>query len=442
MGKTDEPIRCDVLVVGGGSAGIAAAVSAARFGARVTLLEKYGLLGGLATTAQVGTLCGLPPDTLATGRSFTGIPFVREWIDALAEASGTQITDVPGGLRVLPFDSWAFRCLADELVAGQSEVTPLLHATLTSATVGRVCRAPGTGRPGGIIQARALIWNRLISLEAKAMVDCTGEATAIHLAEGKVVEDRAPQPPGVVFTVAGAEETLQELGARLSTLREIHRAATAGRLSPDCATASFVPGSLREGHVAIKLSLPHAPSNTPWRQITEWEVRARRRVQELADFLRQELPAFHKARLGRMFTQVGPRTGRHAQGRATLSETDVLDCRKYEDGVAWGTWPVEVWGQEASPRLTRLPEGEYYEIPLGCLQAADCECVWMAGRCLSAAPQALASARVIGTAMSTGWAAGAAAAHQASGRPLADAIAFLRGRGREAESQVSMEQTD
>ncbi|MGB2987371.1 MAG: FAD-dependent oxidoreductase, partial [Phycisphaerae bacterium] len=238
---------------------------------------------------------------------------------------------------------------------------------------------------------------------------------------------------------------------RLSTLREIHRAATAGRLSPDCATASFVPGSLREGRVDIKLSLgasrlgwhgQNTPSNTPWRQMTELEVRARRQVQELADFMRQELPAFHKARLGRMFTQVGPRTGRRAQGRATLSETDVLDCRKSEDGVAWGTWPVEVWEQEASPRLTRLPEGEYYEIPLGCLQAADCECVWMAGRCLSAAPHALASARVIGTAMSTGWAAGAAAAHQASGRPLADAIVFLRGRSRETESQAGMEQTD
>ena len=117
MCKTNETIHCDVLVVGGGAAGIAAAVAAARSNARVVLLEKYGFFGGLAATAQVGTICGLPPEEDATGPFFTGIPFFRDFLSSLARASNSDVTDVVGGLKVLPYDSWALRCLADELIA-------------------------------------------------------------------------------------------------------------------------------------------------------------------------------------------------------------------------------------------------------------------------------------------------------------------------------------
>ncbi len=418
-----ETIGCDVLVIGGGPAGLAAAAGAARCDAEVALIEKYGFLGGMATAGCVGTICGLPPQGAPT--PFSGLHFVRDWLDSLARACGTQVTPVPGGIQVLPYGQWIFRRLADELVTRSPHIIPVLHATLTSVTVD----------PDNAVDARALVWDRMVALGAKTLVDCTGEATAVHLAGGEVVDDDAPQAPGIVFTMEGVAETLEERSGRLSALLAISRAAEAGRLPAPCASASFVPGSVRDHRVEIKLSLAPEPNGEHWRGMTRAELDARRLVEELSEFLTGHVPAFRRARLAQVATQVGVRAGRRARGCKTLTEQDVLECRKHADSVAWGTWPIEEWDREGKPRMKYLPEGEYYGIPWECLRAYGLANVWMAGRCLSADRRALASARVIGTAMSTGWAAGTAAAYQATGRSLVEAVEFLRGGGIGISSQ-------
>ena len=95
-------------------------------------------------------------------------------------------------------------------------------------------------------------------------------------------------------------------------------------------------------------------------------------------------------------------------------------------GVARGCWPMERWTNSPRPEMTYFNELDYYEVPLDCLRAAELDNVFVAGRCLSAATGAMTSARVIGTAMATGWAAGTAAAFQALGRPLDEAVATIR----------------
>ncbi|MFQ5590456.1 MAG: FAD-dependent oxidoreductase [Phycisphaerae bacterium] len=422
-----ERITCDVLVAGSGAAGIAAAAAAVRCDARVALVEKYGFLGGLATAGQVGTVCGLPPSADALVTPFSGLAFVEEWLTSLALASATQVTSVPGGLRVLPYKQWMFRRLADQLAAPSQLLIPALHATLTDV------RIDANG-----VDARALVWDRVMSFRAKALVDCTGEATAIYLAGGEVIEQETPQTPGVVFTMEGVDAGLQQLSGRLSVMLAAARGGNSGKLSAPARAASFVPGSARDGRVDIKLPCePGAPADGPlW--MTKLEMTARRYVTELSDFLTREVPAFRRARLGQVATQVGVRVGRRANGLKTLTQTDVLECRKCEDGVAWGTWPIEQWNGRRTPRMKPLLDAAYYEIPLGCLRAADIDNAWMAGRCISADGHALASARVIGTALSTGWAAGTAAAYQAIGRTSSEAIKALRGAaaarpGREVE---------
>ncbi len=412
-----ERIACDVLVVGGGPAGLGAALGAARCGSVVVLLEKNGFLGGLATAGQVGTICGLPPPEGTIATPFSSLGFVRAWVDSLARASGTQVARMPGGLSILPFHPWDFQRLADDLVSRPADLLPVLHAVLISVTVDS----------GHAVGAEALVSGRMVTLRTKSLVDCTGMATAVHLAGGGIVEEDSPQPSGVIFSMEGVAETLQDLGVRLSSLREISRAGQTGRLSPTCASASFVPGSIRDNRVDIKLSLIPGPEVTHWQRITQMEISARREVEELRRFLTTELPPFRHSHLGRMATQVGVRIPRRALGRRTLSETDVLDCGKFDDGVAWGTWPVEEWDPEGRPHITHLCNGEYYEIPVGCLHSADLENVWMAGRCMSAGNRALASARVIGTALNTGWAAGIAAAFQAGEKPLTEAVECARG---------------
>ena len=87
---------------------------------------------------------------------------------------------------------------------------------------------------------------------------------------------------------------------------------------------------------------------------------------------------------------------------------------------------MERWGQDRRPEMTFFEENGYYDIPLECLRPKGLDNVWAAGRCFSAEARAMSSARVIGTALATGWAAGTAAAFQAAGKPLQDAVGTIR----------------
>jgi hypothetical protein len=112
--------------------------------------------------------------------------------------------------------------------------------------------------------------------------------------------------------------------------------------------------------------------------------------------------------------QVGVRETRRLAGRYRLTRDDVLSARVFDDAVARGSWPIELW-QDGQPGATYeyLPDGRAYDIPLRCLQARDVANLFMAGRCISASREALGSARVIGTCLATGHAAGTAAANHA-----------------------------
>ena len=87
---------------------------------------------------------------------------------------------------------------------------------------------------------------------------------------------------------------------------------------------------------------------------------------------------------------------------------------------------MERWTSSPRPEMTYFAEGDYYEIPMDCLRPVELDNVWVAGRCFSATTGAMTSARVIGTAMATGWAAGTAAVFQATGRSLEEAVAASR----------------
>src|ERR1700722_14122189 len=124
-------LSCDVLVIGGGAAGIAAATAAGRAGAQTILLERYGFLGGLASAAWVGTICGLYlRDT--TGREAVPVSggFPQEFASRLQTASGAKPLRVDAGLWVLPYQPPDFARVADAMVGETKNVTVILHATV------------------------------------------------------------------------------------------------------------------------------------------------------------------------------------------------------------------------------------------------------------------------------------------------------------------------
>ena len=410
-------ISCDVLVIGGGAAGVAATVAAGRTGARVVLVERCGFLGGLATTAQVGTICGLYlRDKTGTEATPVAGGFPHEFASMLQRATGTKPLRVDHGLWVLPYPPPAFARVADAVVSESGKIIVVLHATVAEA------QAEGSR----LSQVRALAWNEPLLFQPAAVVDCTGEATAATLAGANAENGATDQAPALVFVLENVDPGLAERGL-LEVRRELRRGVENGTLPALCERLSLIPGTGAHGRLSFKLTLlPANPDRAPWQQVTDWEREARALLGPLQKFLVENIAACRNARLDSVAPQLGVRSGRRIFGRARLADEDVLGTRKSPLGIARGCWPMERWTKSPRPEMTYFTERDYYDIPLDCLRPVELDNVLVAGRCLSATTGAMTSARVIGTALATGWAAGTAAAFQASGRSLDDAVALIR----------------
>jgi len=172
------------------------------------------------------------------------------------------------------------------------------------------------------------------------------------------------------------------------------RAAAAGRLPPTARFTSFAAGDAA-GEGYCKLSLP--PAGVSPGQALDF---ARRVLRCLAE----SLPAFRPVRIAATSGEVLERDGPRLEGEYTLTARDVLSGRRFADGAVRGAWPIEFWNRHRGRRL-RYIQGEYYEIPQRCLRSRDVDNLFAAGRCISAAGGALASARVMGMCVATGEAA-------------------------------------
>lgn len=390
-------ITCDVLVIGGGAAGVAAATAAGRAGAKVVLLERYGFLGGLATTAQVGTICGLYlRDTNGKHATPVAEGFPMEFAARLQQAAGTKPLCVDRGLWVLPYFPPDFARVADAIIGETKNVQLILHATVTEV------RAENSR----IREVRALAWNELLVFRPAAVVDCTGEATAAALGGTASENGATDQAPALVFVLENIDPALAARGL-LEVRRELRLAVQDGSLPALCERISIIPGSGANGSFAFKLSLlPANPATALWQQVTDWEREARALLAPLVRFLTLRIAACRNARLASVAPQLGVRSGRRILGRARLTDGDVLNVRKFPSGTARGAWPMERWTSSPKPEMTYFAERDFYDIPLDCLRPVELDNVFVAGRCISAETGAMTSARVIGTAMATGWAAG------------------------------------
>jgi hypothetical protein len=401
--------QCDVLVVGGGAAGIAAAVGASRSGVNVVLLEKYGFMGGMATAGMVSTVCGLylrnhegSPVSVAGG-------FVGEFTERLAARQQSEPLALPNGLFILPYDPWHFIRLADKIIS-ENSIHSLVHSNLVSIKK--------TGR--FVTEVECLSWNSAVAICPRCVVDCTGEATLVDRAGGVTFQGES-QDGAVLFRIDGLPVASQ--GQRLALIRKIIHAAEKGVVHEDCRNISFVPGHATGSSSLLNVPIPISGENSP--SISTMEIHARRVVEDVMKFLASESYVSSSA-CPDPAMQVGVRVGRMAKGRHKLSLDHVLSCAKHKTGVARGCWPVEIWSGGRKPEVTYLPEDDYYDIPAGCMIADGLDNVFMAGRCISAEDKAMGSARVIGTALGTGYAAGVLAAFQAQGKTREVAITFLR----------------
>jgi hypothetical protein len=401
----------DVVVAGGGPAGLGAAVAAARLGARVVLCERYGFLGGNFTVASVGTICGLYLDT-GDGFDFVVGGLARELADRL-QADGSGLGPVPfKDTAVFVYAPWEAKRLADHLVTAEPTLDLLLHALVADVVTS-----------AGSIDALVLATKRgPAAITGRVFVDCTGDADVATFAGVPTVlgGSGARQHASMQFMMQhvdsdAAMAALGELGPLIAR-HGAHLSRDGGAVIP----------TLRPGEFLSAMTRVRNPDGSPIdvtdpAQATWGELEGRRLAEEAAAFLRANMPGFADAFLGDTATALGVRETRRIEGAQVLTGDDVQRGATFPDAIATGAWPQEYHVEGRSTEYRFLPPGRRYQIPFGVLRAPGVANLLVAGRCISADHDALASTRVMAPSLALGQAAGTAAALAVRGGiPVAD----------------------
>ncbi len=418
----------DVCVAGGGPAGIAAALAAARSGATVCLLEAQGFLGGNFTAASVGTICGL---YVREGSAVDGFGLVtrgiaEEVLTALS-SSGSAVGPVPfKDTAVALYVPWAAKRLFDHLVGEESRILLFLHALVSDVVVDR--------ERGGLSAVVVATKQGPKAVRSASFIDATGDADlAFH--SGPPVEVVGPLPGAQ--QLASMQFVMEHVDVPAALAAGLERLAEeigrhGAHLSRD--SGAVLP-TFRPGEVIGAMTRVHGPDGgvldtTDLAHATYGELEGRRLAEEAGAFLIEHMPGFAGSFLADAAPVLGVRETRHAVGRATLTGDDVTGGARFADAIAAGAWPREYHVTGRSTEYHFLPDGVFYQVPLGALRVAGMSNLWVAGRCASADHDAMASLRVMATSMAMGQAAGTAAALAASGTDEPGAVRdALRAHG-------------
>jgi hypothetical protein len=414
----------DVLVVGGGPAGLGAALGAAGCGAEVLLAERYGFLGGNATAALVMPLMSshtqhgkpppadisrlMPPDH-GPGESVVAGAF-NKFLTRLVAANGALSPSARTGF-VVPFDPEIFKLVALDLL-DEAGVKFLLHAFATEVI--------GRHRPDGVVFETK---SGPVVVKARAIVDCTGDGD-IAARAGASFElgresDALVQPMTLMFRMVEFERAAfaAYIKAHPDQWRGVHglwdliaQATAAGELDLPREDLLFF-GTPQEHEVSVNSTRVTGVLGTDVWDLTYAEWQSRRQMRQIAAFLRRYVPGFEQAYVVQSGVNIGVRETRRIIGDYQLTAADVLEARKFDDVVARGAYPIDIHNPTGSGTiLKRLPPGEAYDIPLRCLLPEGVERLVVAGRCISGTHEAHSSYRVMPIAMATGQAAGVCAA--------------------------------
>lgn len=392
----------DVVVVGGGAAGMSAAVAAARLGAKILLVERYGFLGGAASNSLVLAYCGFyqkGPEPVVAVRGI-GEDLLKTLSDVGQDVAPIKSNS---GNWIIMLDPEALKFSFDRMTDVDG-LEVVMHSRVTGVSLGE----------GGV--ASIMISDHAGSYEvtAGAFVDASGEATLAALSGAEMTVDSMAgdhvQPASMPVRIGGVADGVQFDRALMAQFIKEHNAA------------SDTP--IHRGDGGVMMRLP--TSNDYWWMTIDLEtnglsgdslgaVERQARLEAWRNLkILQKMPGFEKAFIAATGPQIGIRETRRPRSVEDMSGDALAKGRRRTDGIARAAWPMEV--HEAPGRASFIDLGGegFADIPLGALRAEKIDNLFLAGRVTGADSTAYGSLRVMGTAFATGHAAGIAAALHAS----------------------------
>jgi len=418
----------DVLVCGGGPAGVCAAVAAARRGARVMLVERYGFFGGMSTAGLVviwHKLYGMDLET----QVIRGLP--EELVERLARRNAVR-NSRPDGRGHFTIDTEQAKLVFDEVIL-DAGVTPLLHTWASNVIL------DGNRIDTVIVQNKS----GRQAIRARFVIDATGDADIAARAGvpwEKGDERGLMQPPSLCFRLGGLDmerARREEYGKRLAEALNKPMDYN-GQEYPNFLWTA--PNLYRKDEMMLAGVRVTEIDATDSSSFTRAEMEGRRQLEWVVAQLRAHVPGFEQAHIVDIATQIGIRETRRVVGEYVLQEEDVLEGVRFPDVIAQGTYPIDIhnplrrgiifkeidgtmreiledgsrrhgyWTEDGRPRDTVC-----YQVPYRCLVPKNRSNLLVAGRCISTTHESHGATRVMVNCMQFGQAAGVAAALCADG---------------------------
>jgi hypothetical protein len=391
----------DVMVAGGGPAGVAAALAAARSGASVLLVEQRGYLGGMATVAGVPAFCPYTDQRKAIIRGI-GLEILEDMKAGMEEEFRRNHADQ---LDWVPIDAEVLKRLLDEKTSAAG-VQVLYHTF-----VGHVLQEDG------LIET-AVIHNKSGTSAVKAgiYIDATSDADLVWHAGGAFAqggEEGELQPGTMCFSMGNLDRTkffatVEEHGSDLK--HAIKKAKEEGKLKVAREWAGI--SWLNEHAAGFNFGHIFGIDGSKAEDLTRGAVQGRALVHHIAGWLRAEVPGFEQAFLTQTGEQVGIRETRRIVGDYVLTADDFMECRSFPDDIARNAYFIDIHMARPDTGMTmvHLPPGESHGIPYRSLLPVGLTNVIVAGKSISTDRATQGSTRVMPNCFAMGEAAGTAAA--------------------------------
>jgi len=425
--NTEILSEAEVVVLGGGPAGIAAAWAAARQGRSTLLVERYGFLGGMGTAAGVTNFCGLHANVHGDMRRVVrGVADeLLDRIDALGGLNPPH--SIFGRTQAQAYDMSAYKCAADELVLGAG--ARLLFHALAAGVVMRDERSIDAL----LVETRS----GRRAIRARLFVDASGDADLANWAGARWEKGDAGGRllyPTLMFRLNNVDPA--RAAASLADLPRLMQEAEAGGRHRFARKGVILrpqqhPQEWRANVTQVKNEDGSAVDGTDALQFSAGEIEGRRQIRDYMRFLRERVPGFEASYLLDIAAQLGIRETRRIAGAYALTAEDVLGCASFADSIGVNAWPLE--RHVAGDVEWHWPPAEargYNQLPYRMLLPRGVRNLLVAGRCASMTSPAQSAARVSGGCFVMGQAAGTAAhlALAAGVDPAAVGVAELQAQ--------------